>query len=336
MILVSFIIPTLNAGKAISLCLRSIFKQTIKDYEIIIADGGSTDNTLTIVNKYQAKIVSNPLKTAEAGKAVALRHARGKYLALIDSDNILPTKNWLHKMLLPFQDKSIICSEPVRFTYRRSAGFIERYSALLGANDPYAWFVGVYDRYSYLSNNWTGLKLNQIDKQKYIKIKLIPGQPIPTIGANGTIFCADFLKKNFSGYYLFDIDIISSLSQPVYIAKVKIGIIHTYCESSIFKFACKQHRRLNDMYSFQKIRRYNWRQKIDFLSLVKSNFRFALYSLFFVPALIGSIKGYLKKPDSAWFFHPVACFLSFIIYTKVSVLYFLGYHHPLSRHSWSQ
>lgn len=336
MILVSFIIPTLNASKFLSACLGSIKKQSIQGYEIIIADGGSIDNTLKIAKKYHAKIVSNQLKTAEAGKAVGLKKARGRYVAFIDSDNILPTKTWLKQMLVPFNDSQIICSEPIKFTYRRSGGFIERYSALLGANDPYAWFSGLYDRYSYLTNRWTNLNLHQIDTSKYIKVNLNPSKPMPTIGANGTIFRTDLLKINFTGEYLFDIDILSSLTKPFSVAKVKVGIIHTYCESSILKFIRKQNRRLTDMYSYQSIRRYNWQQKNNLLSLVRSNLRYVLYSTLIFPALIDSLRGYFRKPDLAWFFHPLACFLSFFIYFKVSLFYLLGLHHTLSRQQWQQ
>ena len=67
--------------------------QNFKNYEIIIADGGSNDQTLSIAKKYHAKVFKNPLKTAEAGKTMGVNHAHGKYIALIDSDNILPTKN---------------------------------------------------------------------------------------------------------------------------------------------------------------------------------------------------------------------------------------------------
>ncbi len=336
MTLVSFIIPTLNAAKVLEPCLKSIRRQSYKSIEIVIADGGSIDNTLKIAKKYQAKVVANPLKTAESGKAVALRHVKGEFVALIDSDNILPSKKWLKTMLLPFSDSQIICSEPIRFTYRRSGGFIERYSALLGANDPYAWFSGVSDRYSYLNNQWTTLKIEQIDKQKYLKVKLKPSQPMPTIGANGTVFRKNFLQKNFTGDYLFDIDILSSATRSFFIAKTKVGIIHTFCESSISKFIRKQNRRLSDMYSYQKIRRYNWHQKISLISLVKSNFPFALYSITIIPATLDSIRGYLKKPDLAWFFHPLACFLSFFIYLKVSLLYLTGLHHNLNRQQWQQ
>lgn len=336
MISVSFIIPTLNAAKVISPCLRSILNQNFQNYEIIIADGGSTDNTLKIAQKYHAKIVTNQLKTAEAGKAVGLGMARGQYIAFIDSDNILPTKNWLKQMLLPFNDPCIICSEPIRFTYRRSGGFIERYSALLGANDPYAWFNRLYDRYSYLTNNWTGLKLDQIDNNRYIKVTLDPQKPLPTIGANGTIFRAEFLKKHFSGDYLFDIDLLALSRQKIYIAKVKIGIIHTFCESSISKFIRKQKRRLVDLYSYQSIRHFNWQQQINFPSLIKSNLTFALYSLLIFPATFDAIRGFIKKPDPAWFFHPLACFLSFVIYTQVTLLHLLGVKQSTNRHQWRQ
>lgn len=341
MILVSFIIPTLNAGNVLESCLKSIRSQTLKNIEIIIADGGSIDQTINIARKYKTKIINNPLKTAEAGKAVGLRQTTGQFIALIDSDNILPSKNWLKKMLLPFQENpTIVGSEPIKFTYRKNGGFIERYSALLGANDPYAWFNGVYDRYSYLSNNWTGLKIDQIDKGQYIETSLKPNQLLPTIGANGTIFRADFLKKNQRTDYLFDVDILSFVinqtQKPLHIAKTKVGIIHTYCEASILKFIRKQNRHLNDFYTYQELRSYNWNQKIKLISLVKSNLKFFLYTFTILPALLDSFRGYLKKPDIAWFFHPFACLISLLVYTYISLCYLLGFHQPTNRQQWHQ
>ena len=52
---VSIIIPMYNAEKNISLCLDSILSQTYKNFEIIIVNDGSTDNSLKIVNKYKEK-----------------------------------------------------------------------------------------------------------------------------------------------------------------------------------------------------------------------------------------------------------------------------------------
>jgi len=327
--LLSIIIPTLNAAKVLETCLKSIKKQTFKDYEILIIDGGSTDNTKIIAKKYRCKVIKNPLKTAEAAKALGLKMASGKYIALIDSDNILPSIYWLSKMLLPFKDLSIIGSEPISFTYRKNSGYIERYSALIGANDPFAYVNGNYDRYSYLSNKWTGLKLNTEDKKSYLKLKIEDCRFLPTIGANGTIFNKDFLNKFFKGDYLFDIDILAMAPKPLYFAKVKIGIIHTFCESSLTKFIKKQNRRLTDFYIYKNHRQYQWQNS-------NLPIKYTLYSLLIIPSLFDSIKGFIKKSDFAWFFHPLACLLTWWIYFIVTIKYRLNLLKPLERNQWRQ
>lgn len=338
MIKVSFVIPTLNAGLVLESCLKSIKKQTVlpKYYEIIIADGGSTDNTLTIAKKYNSKIIKNPLKTAEAGKAVGVKKALGKYIALIDSDNILPNRNWLKTNIeILEKDETLIGSEPLFFTYRRNSGYIERYSALIGANDPYAFITGVYDRKNYVNFKWTGLKIHQIDYSKYIKIELKPGFQIPTIGANGTIFRSDFLKENLKIDYLFDIDIISESlkinQRSLYFAKVKEGIIHTFCESSLKKFIRKQNRRITDYFYYQNFRQYNW-DDTNKSGIIK----FIFYTILIFPSLFDSIRGFIHKPDIAWFFHPIACFITLYLYTINTIKNRFGLLKQLDRQTWQQ
>lgn len=338
MIKVSFIIPTLNAQKVLETCLKSIINQkfTKSDYEIIVIDGGSTDNTIKIAKKYNSIILQNPLKTAEAGKAIGVKQAQGKFICLIDSDNILPTSNWLQKMLFPFShDPKIIGTEPIRFTYRPHSGIIERYSALIGANDPYAFVTGVYDKQNYINNKWTGLKIEQIDKNQYILIKLNPTSSIPTIGANGTILKTDFLKKNLSSDYLFDIDIISQVlhqtQKPIYFAKVKTDIIHTFCESSIKKFIIKQNRRLVDYYTYKSFRHYQW-QTPNFHYQIK----FILYTVTIIPLIYHSLLGFSKKNDPVWFLHPFFVITTFFIYILVTLKLKLGLLKPIDRSSWRQ
>ena len=336
MTIISFIIPTLNAASVLETCLNSIKKQNLKNYEIIIVDGGSTDNTLKIAKKYHAKIFKNPLKTAEAGKAVGVQKAIGKYIALIDSDNILPNKNWLQKNInILKKDSSLIGTEPIRFTYRSKAGFIERYSALTGVNDPYAFVSGVYDRQNYINLKWTGLKIKQIDKHQYLEIELKPNEPIPTIGANGTIFRTDFLKNNLKSDYLFDIDILvdylNKNKKPIFFAKVKQGIIHTFCESSIKKFIRKQNRRITDYYYYQNLRQFNWNQTNE-LGILK----FIFYTILIIPMLFDTLRGFLHKPDSAWFFHPLACFITLFLYTINTLKNNFGLLKQLDRQKWNQ
>jgi len=333
---VTIIIPTLNSASVLDACLSSIKKQSYPAFKIkiLIADGGSTDSTLKIAKTYHCRIFQNKLKTAEAGKALLIKKVTTPYLISLDSDNILPSKNWISKILKPLlANHRVIGSESIAFTYRRHSGFIERYSALLGANDPYAFFTGVYDRYSHLTNCWTGLQITQIETKDYFLIDLKNTKTLPTIGANGTLYLTSFIQNIFPKNYFFDTDILNhlKLSSPLFFAKVKNDIIHSYCESSLKKFLIKQKRRVIDLYCYQRhlntpTSTGNFRQQLLFL----------VYSLTLIIPIFQSLIGFIKKPDPAWFFHPLACFSTALIYTYYSTLHFLGILKPLSRNQWQQ
>jgi len=98
---ISVVMPTLNSDENLDECLNAIRKQ---DYpqtkiEIIIIDGVSTDDTLKIAKKYNSVILNNPLKTAEAGKAIGIKKAKGEYILFLDSDNILESKDSIRKLM---------------------------------------------------------------------------------------------------------------------------------------------------------------------------------------------------------------------------------------------
>ncbi|TRZ43080.1 glycosyltransferase [bacterium] len=334
---ISVVVPTLNSGSVLEKCLRSI---SIQDYpkdkiEVIIADGGSTDQTLTISKKYHAKIVNNSLKTGEAGKAIGVKTAKNDLIALVDSDNILPNDHWFRDLVFPFEDKEIIVSEPIKYTYRKNDPYLTRYFALLGMNDPICLFIGNYDRFSYITNKWTGLRFPEENREKYLKVTL-NHEPIPTIGANGTLFRREVLQDAIEdSNYLFDIDILIKLIRAkgsVKIAKVKTGIIHTFVEADAGKFFRKQLRRMNDMsfHKSKKNREISWEG-----SFLPKIFLFITECLFIFPILIQMLVGFLRKPDIAWLFHPIACYSTLFIYTfawlKGKVI-----PHESSRANWKQ
>ena len=333
---ISVIIPTLNCASVLRACLTSIRNQHYpqKNIHILIADGGSTDSTLQISKLYHCHIYHNRLRTAEAGKALLIKKVTTPYLLSLDSDNVLPTKNWLTQIFRPFLSRNdVVGSESMAFTYRRGSGFIERYSALLGANDPYAFFTGVYDRYSSLSNRWTDLKINQTEHKGFLLLKLNSNTTLPTIGANGTLYQTSFVQKHLKSDYFFDTDFLSSIkySQPLYFAKVKNSIIHTYCESSFTKFLTKQKRRVIDLYCHQR----NLERSAS-VGTFGQQLLFLIYSLTLIYPIYHSLKGFAKLSDPAWFFHPLACFSTALIYSYYSLLHILGVLTPLSRSQWHQ
>ena len=334
---ISVIIPTLNAAKVLPACLRSIRLQIypLTKIEILIIDGGSTDDTLKIAKRYKCQVLSNPLKTAEAGKAVGVKYSQSDYLALIDSDNILPSRFYFRRLISPLEKHfDAIGSEPWSYTYRPHAGLVERYSALTGVNDPYALVIGIYDRKNYLRRSWTSLHFPIQNFADYQIATFLPNSNLPTIGANGTVFRRSAFK-DFAADYFFDIDIISDILQqsakPITFIKVKVGIIHTFCEGSISKFYRKQLRRVKDLYSFRHIRAVDRQQRHQLDQVL-----FTLYVVLIIPMVYDTFVGYIRKPDPAWFFHPLACIITLYTYAIVTLQKLFGINIVQNRQKWSQ
>jgi glycosyltransferase involved in cell wall biosynthesis len=86
---VSVIIPTYNRGQYITQALESVLNQTFRDYDIIVIDDGSTDNTGEILKKYEGKIRS--IRQENQGisntRNRGIRETNGEYLAFLDSDD---------------------------------------------------------------------------------------------------------------------------------------------------------------------------------------------------------------------------------------------------------
>lgn len=101
---ISVIMPVYNAEKYLKEAIDSILAQTVKDYELLIIDDGSTDHTIEIVKEYILKDSRVVLLQNEQNLGVSktlnrgLEAARGKYIARMDADDIaLPTR--FHKQL---------------------------------------------------------------------------------------------------------------------------------------------------------------------------------------------------------------------------------------------
>ena len=95
--LVSIIMPSFNTGIFIKETINSVLKQTYTNWEIIIVDDCSTDNTDEVVASFKDERIKYIKNEKNSGAAVsrnrALREAKGKWIAFLDSDDIwLPEK----------------------------------------------------------------------------------------------------------------------------------------------------------------------------------------------------------------------------------------------------
>src|SRR3989344_7272915 len=98
----SFIIPTLNEENYLEECLKSMKKQTMNDYEIIIVDSYSKDNTLKIAKKYGAKVFFEKRRGPGVARNTGAKKARGDILIFCDAD-VRFGKNFLEKMSEKFK-----------------------------------------------------------------------------------------------------------------------------------------------------------------------------------------------------------------------------------------
>ena len=103
----SIIVPVYNmaSDNKLEYCLESLVNQTISDYEIIAVDDCSTDNSLEILRRYEAKypdkfkVIASPVNKKQGGaKNLGLEVAKGDWIGFIDSDDWI-TEDYYQKLL---------------------------------------------------------------------------------------------------------------------------------------------------------------------------------------------------------------------------------------------
>lgn len=85
----SIIVPVYNVEEYIDKCLKSIFNQTYKDFEVIVVDDGTEDNSMEIVNKYDVIVVKEKNSGLSTARNNGVKKAKGEYLLFVDSDDYL-------------------------------------------------------------------------------------------------------------------------------------------------------------------------------------------------------------------------------------------------------
>ena len=92
--IVSIIMPCLNSGKYIEEAIQSVLNQSFINFELFIIDGGSTDKTINIIQRFtkidNRIIYINNLDDQGPAHArrIGIKKSKGKYIAFIDADDL--------------------------------------------------------------------------------------------------------------------------------------------------------------------------------------------------------------------------------------------------------
>ncbi|RZK36635.1 MAG: glycosyltransferase [Pedobacter sp.] len=108
---ISIITVVYNGQIFLEDCIQSVISQSYKNIEYIIIDGGSTDKTLPIIDKYKA-FISNSLSESDQGLYDAINKgiklASGKVIGLLNSDDMFAANNVISEIASAFTENSKI------------------------------------------------------------------------------------------------------------------------------------------------------------------------------------------------------------------------------------
>lgn len=196
---ISIIIATFNSAHSLPLVLDSINKQIFpkKRIEILIVDGGSIDETLNIVKRYDCRVINNPKIEPVSAKLLGYKYAKGDYILYLDADEVIENPYSLSLKYSIFQkDEEIKAVIGSGYKNPNNASFLTSYINDFG--DPFSFFI---------------YRLSKNSKYYYSGLK----QLFPTLKEYPTVVIFDFSKKGKS--LLLELGAANSMMDLNYLRK---------------------------------------------------------------------------------------------------------------------
>lgn len=324
---ISVVTATFNSGKTLEKCLGLVRSQSYPQdkIEIILGDGGSTDNTLEIAKKYRARVISIPpeRQNAEYNRGVAYNQAKGELVLILDHDNFMPDRKWLIQMVEPLMaNPEMVATNTCYYHYSKKYDLMDRYFALFGTSEPLPYYLHKADRMPQTAKKWV-LNGKAEDMGNYYLVRL-PKEAgkFPSIGTNGCLMRRKLVNKyaNTKAEYHYPIDIMFEVAKSGHnqFGFVKNSLIHLTHSRGFIEFM-RRRKKFVEQYHFQDIAKRRW--SVAMPGDEKRVGIFVIYSLTIVGPLWEAIKGFLKIPDIAWFVYPLMCMATTFIYGYVALKY---------------
>jgi glycosyltransferase involved in cell wall biosynthesis len=324
--ILTFVLGILNAELTFRECLDSIFMQQFpkEDYEVIIIDGGSTDKTLDIIKEYQKKqknikLMNNPNKLSEGkgmSKDIGIKEAKGKYVALLDHDNIIENKDWIKDMIFSLEQSDKIMASQSLLSFRHSDTNFLKYVNAIGVEDPFAIPYSLVAQVSLYPDKF------QLIEGRYYIHQLDP-KNVLFGGANGCIFRKSVF--NIIGGYTRDVDVFACMANyKMKVAISKNSRIYHKTSPELSRHLKKKglyfYRFINNDYSWKK---FNWvkpgiRNKAGFFLMVAYNLSLILPSLF-------ALKKVKETSQGFWIIHPFYLFFITWEYAFITLFKFSNF-----------
>ena len=295
---VSFLIPTLNAAGILENCLRSIRQQDYPQDQIaiLVADGGSSDDTRQIAQEHGVTVLDNPRRGYDTGKCVALAAAKSDYVVFVDADNELTHPDFLTLAIQAFEEyPTALGLESYYLPSPKMSSFCVYLSYLLHISDPIAWMMSVAPVL--------------VDRRGAIERWTFPENSFAwPMGANGFIFRRADLSHLTVEDKFEDCTVVVEMARNGRKEWLRIANrgVHHYVVSGLKDFLKKRRRQTFHFLSLRSQGAPSWTQ---FNPAVPS-WVACLYCVSFFGPLYHTLRGLIRTRNAAWLWHPIACVAS--------------------------
>ncbi len=316
-ILVSIVIATFNSEKVLPLTLEAIKKQNFarERLEILIVDGGSTDQTLSIAKEYNCIVLQNPKTEPINAKIIGIRNARGKYLISIDHDEVMESPNSIQSKVNLIEKhpecKVILCSG-----YKRPDHYplLNQYISEFG--DPYSLFMYHFSKDCHFMEKV--LKQHYViaeENEEHIIVEFQKGfqkQPIMEVCCAGTLINREYFI-HFDNIFEHSGDFVHLFYLMLEDGCNKIGyikgdpLVH-YSVDSLKAYLPKLKWRVCNNVHFDDMGACGFRGRQKYQSKMKyKKYFFILYCIFILPPLFHSAYLAISRKNAAYLLHTFLC-----------------------------
>lgn len=339
-------IATFNSADRLPLIKKTLDKQTLNrdQFQIIIIDGGSTDQTKQIAQKYHWLIIDNPQAEPVNAKFIAYKSTATKYLMFLDHDEVFVDNNALESIIDTFEKNNDV--KAVMTTgYQNPSRFssLNRYVSEFG--DPFSYFIYHFSKDAQfclpiLKKRYPLIKENN-NEAIFDFYHCKKSLPIIELVAGGGTINVDYFKNNFpqtltNKKYLTHFFYLMNQDKKL-LGINKHSIILHYSAENIKKYLPKLKWRIKNNIFHQKDMgeagfsgRNNfgrsWWQK-------NKKYLFIPYSLLIVPALIDSIYLAVKRHDIFYLSHALLSFYTILLILYYYLLKIVGKHEKLTAYN---
>lgn len=325
--LISIVVATYNSERTLAKTLQSIKAQTYpkKKVEVLIIDGGSTDNTKNIARVYGCTILKNPKIDPVSAKHIGFIKASGQYMLCLDSDEVLEKPTSLKTKYLAFKkDYKIKSVIPNGYKTPSVGSPINYYINEFG--DPFSYFFYKESKSrDYLIKDWSA-KYKKTYEDQNIACFIFPDTrhlPLIELSAGGCMIDLQYARQVFPQIKT-NASLITHLFYLLNKEGAKLAItkndstIH-YSSDTLNKYLKKLSSRIkNNIFNTQ----VGWvgfkgREKFQPFQLNIKKYLFIPYTLSLVLPSIDSITLSLTRKKPVYLLHLPLC-----IYTSLMIIYF--------------